>query len=313
MAYKIINQREEEAWSERSTTPPSVSIIIPTTRPTQVQATLATLLTQHYDGHIEIILVGAGVTALQQQWPVHVVDCEITREPGRARNTGASHAQGTVLLFLDDDCLVAQDWVERNVRALAEPRVGIVGARIQGVSPRFFARCHDFTNFGAYQPPVTREIAVASASMGIRRRLFEQIGGFDAEMRSGEDMELCARVQQAGYRTLYQPAIIVRHHHGRQSLRHFLHYNYQHGRWKGLHSNSSFSSAHWQQVCLTHLHTPTLYLGCIPVFALLATVRLVQLNVRSTPHVLLYAPFMLLGKLAYQLGIFVHLVREGKH
>jgi hypothetical protein len=35
--------------------------------------------------------------------------------------------------------------------------------------------------------------------------------------------------------------------------------------------------------------------------------------VRSTPHVLLYAPFMLLGKLAYQLGIFVHLVREGKH
>lgn len=312
MADQITHQREEEAWSENSATPPSVSIIIPTTRPTQVQATLATLLTQHYDGSIEIILVGADVSALQQQWPVQVLDCEIPCQPGQARNTGASHAQGTVLLFLDDDCLVAQDWVECNVRALAEPRVGIVGARIQGISPRFFARCHDFTNFGAYQPPVTREIAVASASMGIRRRLFEQIGGFDAEMRSGEDMELCARVQQAGYRTLYQPAIIVRHHHGRQSLRHFLHYNYQHGRWKGLHPNSSFSSGHWQQVWLTHLHTPTLYPGCIPVFALLATVRLVLLNVRSTPLVLLYAPFILLGKLAYQLGIFVHLVREGK-
>jgi glycosyltransferase involved in cell wall biosynthesis len=294
-------------------THPPVSIIVPVSRLGQAAKTLETLINQRYAGKMEIIVVGARadeLTRLWPDWPIIPINCGAVREPGRARNIGAERASGDILLFLDDDCIVAEDWTEKNVHMLSQQKVGAVGACIRGTSHAFFARCVDFTNFGYYQRKRLIDTPVASASMGVHRTVFHRAGGFDEHMRSGEDMDLCCRIQQLGYRTVYQPAIVVLHDHGRDTLGKLLHYNYHHGMRGGLLPKIKNREVGLRNRLLSRLRFPVLYLVLVPFLALIATARIVQLNCCTTPSVLLYSPFIFLGKLCYQLGVLCNLIRR---
>jgi GT2 family glycosyltransferase len=49
--------------------------------------------------------------------------------------------------------------------------------------------------------------------MGIRRSVFDQLGGFDEDMARAEDVDLCWRLQHAGLKLGYQPAARVAYRH----------------------------------------------------------------------------------------------------
>ena len=100
---------------------PAASVIVPATRTEQVSYTLESLGRQRYPGKIEIIVVGPAANMLARRWPIVPVKPVTMGFPGAARNLGAAHATGEVLLFLDDDCTAADDWFERNVQARAQP------------------------------------------------------------------------------------------------------------------------------------------------------------------------------------------------
>ena len=48
-----------------------------------------------------------------------------------------------------------------------------------------------------------------TANLGIRRALFERLGGFDTTIAVGEDLELCLRAWQEGVELHYSPNAIV--------------------------------------------------------------------------------------------------------
>ncbi len=291
---------------------PPVSVIVPVSRLESASQTLASLSCQRYAGKIDIIVVGAIANELARHWSVIPVNLGLIQEPGKARNLGIACATGDVLLFLDDDCIVAGDWIKRNVRALQQPNVGVVGARIWGKSRSFFARCTDFTNFGYYQHGHTTDGPVASASMGTWRSVFCKVGGFDETQRSGEDMDLCYKVQKQGYRTVYQPDIVVTHDHRRDTLGKLLHYNYTHGFAGGLVTKIQHRDIGLKNRLLYTLRFPPIFLLLLPLIALMATVRIVAVNISENLDVLLYLPFILLGKLAYEFGIFQNMLAR-KH
>jgi Glycosyltransferase like family 2 len=55
--------------------------------------------------------------------------------------------------------------------------------------------------------------SVTGASLLMRRSLFDAIGGFDEEYVNGwEDVDLCLRVREAGYKVIYQPESVLTHH-----------------------------------------------------------------------------------------------------
>lgn len=304
---------EAEQGPDKAEASPSVSIIVPASRLELASQTLVSLSRQCYAGKLEIIVVGALAPELAQRWPVIPVNPGCIYEPGKARNIGVAHATGEVLLFLDDDCTVTADWVERNVQALRQARVGVVGARIRGKSHAFFARCVDFTNFGYYQHERMMDGPVASASMGVWRPVFHLVGGFDETLRSGEDMDLCYRVQKHGYRTVYQPDIVITHDHRRDTLGTLLRYNYTHGLVGGLHTKIQHRNMGLKNRLLASVRHPGLFLLLLPLIALLATMRIMVLNMRENPRVLLYAPFILLGKLAYEFGIFRNMLARQRY
>jgi glycosyltransferase involved in cell wall biosynthesis len=282
----------------------TVSVIVPITRPALASQTLASLARQSYKGKVEIIVVGEMASELARDWPVVPVTPEGSSSPGQARNLGAARASGDILLFLDDDCVVGQDWIERNVRALQQPKTGVVGARIRGKSRAFFARCVDFTNFGYYQPRSAKDGPVASASMGVWLQIFELVGGFDEMLHSSEDMDFCYRVQKQGYRTIYQPEIVIAHDHRRDTLGELLRYNYVRGFTGGLATKVQHRDAGLKNRLLYSVRFPPIFLLLLPLIALMATAQTVAVNIQEEPSVLLYLPFILLGKVAYEFGVF---------
>ena len=129
--------------------------------------------------------------------------------PGAGRNAAWRAASAPVILFVDDDCRPAEDWVHRAVDATnAHP-----GAIVQGQTLPDPDEAATLT--GA---PWTRTMEVAPPSpwaetcnIAYPRRLLERLGGFDERMRVGEDTELALRATRAGAPLVAAPQLLVYH------------------------------------------------------------------------------------------------------
>src|SRR6185312_4422497 len=151
---------------------------------------------------------------------------------------------------------------------------------------------------------------VGYGSMGTHRGIFEAVGGFDETQCSGEDIDLCYRIQKQGYRIVYQPNIVVVHDHQHDTLSKLLRYNYAHGLAGGLTTKIRHRDVGLKNRILSAVHHPLIFLLLLPIIAMLATLQIVAINVRDNKRVLLYAPFILLGKLSYEFGIFKKLMEQ---
>ncbi len=149
----------------------------------------------------------------------------------RACNFGASFAQGNLLLFLNNDMeVINADWLQAMVQWFDLPQVGIVGSlllypdkRVQhagvtiglgGMAAHLFrAKSPDvFSPLGAAR--WYRNLsAVTGACLLIRRDVFDTVGQFEeAYSLNYSDVDLCAKVTDAGYRVVYTPRSILIHH-----------------------------------------------------------------------------------------------------
>lgn len=289
-----------------------VSVILPFSKPDVIETALGKLIHQSYPAEqTEIIVVGPNSSKLADRWPIKAIETRPIYYPGEARNIGARAATGEFLLFLDDDCEPAPDWIEECLRELEEPEIGAVGGKIAGKSKAFFAQCVDFSSFAFSQVNRRMEVAVCSASLGVKRKAFEDALGFSEELRSGEDIDFCYRLIKMGFKTVYQPAMKVLHNHRRTSFASLMRYSYFYGRVKGLHVKLLHRDMSKRNQILATLHNPLIYLLMIIPVALSITAAIVRLNVREFPRVILYAPFIFLSKVAYHFGIWQWIV-QGK-
>ncbi len=72
---------------------------------------------------------------------------------------------------------------------------------------------------------------VSGAAVLLRREAAERVGGFDeAYFMYVEDVDLCWRLREAGYRVVYHPSLSLVHHVGRASSQQSLHMLYEHHR-----------------------------------------------------------------------------------
>ncbi|GJD43956.1 hypothetical protein AFCDBAGC_1818 [Methylobacterium cerastii] len=156
---------------------------------------------------------------------------------GRACNQGAALGRAPAILFLNPDTEAGPDALRLALAALAQdPTVGVVGAQlVDGVGQvqRMCARrpsaksligqelhldrllpgrvpTHFMTEWDhAASGPVDQ---VMGAFLMIRRSLFERLGGFDERFHVYyEDVDLCARVWDAGFTVRHLAEVTVRH------------------------------------------------------------------------------------------------------
>lgn len=218
----------------------NVSIVIATyNRCSDLEECLASIFKLR-NGPREVIVVDSGSTdgtkELQEHFPIRYVSIgERNRE--HARNVGISLASGGVVVFLDDDVVVHEDWLSCLTEPYVNDGVGGVGGRVvpYGRSEKFYVKTNRaevgkvFKSglvIGNFDVPLSVAIEVDSligCNVSFRRDALVEVGGFDENyLGTGyrDDTDVCMRIRRLGYKLMYQPKALVWHKfRGRQAGR----------------------------------------------------------------------------------------------
>jgi GT2 family glycosyltransferase len=156
-------------------------------------------------------------------------DCTVLANTGPcgasgARNAGAAYGRGEIIAFLDDDARASAQWLTALLRHFSREDIVGVGGRIDplwsAARPRWFPAEFGWAVGISYlgMPEDVQPVRnVWTASMAIRRSVFEAIGGFRedfgkvGDVARPEDTDLCLRAAAAGGSWLYDPSGNVGH------------------------------------------------------------------------------------------------------
>jgi GT2 family glycosyltransferase len=178
---------------------------------------LAALARQDADVPWEVVVADNGsadgtrdmVARLAATTPrLRLVDASARRGPAAARNAGARASTAPLLAFCDADDVVADDWVAAMAAALDRAEVVVGRSR----RPEYNSRPDEpeYFTWGLYRVPFFPYLEAGNAgNLAVRREAFDEVGGFDERLRTGEDLDLCWRLQLAGHRIAEEPAAVV--------------------------------------------------------------------------------------------------------
>ena len=170
------------------------------------------------DAHLdwELVLVDNGSTdasvEIAERFRSHVPALRVVTEPeagtNRARNRGVREARGELVLCCDADDEVAPAWLAAMARGLRE--FDVVGGALEAEK---LNRAHAPVA-GVIQrdelPSVFGWSSVVGASLGFRRRVFDEVGGFDTGFPLGSDeVDFVLRAQYAGATVGFVPDAVV--------------------------------------------------------------------------------------------------------
>jgi len=136
-------------------------------------------------------------------------------------NLGFDRSSGELVVFLNDDTIPHVGWLEALTVAFEDPRVGMTGAkllypdgRIQHAGVYFDRPAGVLTAHNRTTDTPSRFVqAVTGACMCVRRTAFADVGGFDEGFVNGyEDVDLCLRFSELGWRIWYAANAVVTHH-----------------------------------------------------------------------------------------------------
>ncbi|HEV7904549.1 MAG TPA: glycosyltransferase [Pyrinomonadaceae bacterium] len=155
--------------------------------------------------------------------PLRMV-CELRQGLTAARVCGVRNTAGEWIAFVDDDCLLAGDWVEQAVRFAAEhPRCGAFGGQVSPeweTPPPPFVLNHRYAYACKYHGETAhRRPWLAGAGMVVRRDALDACGWTEKQfladrtagrLVSGGDMEIGLRIAAIS-EVWYNPACKLRH------------------------------------------------------------------------------------------------------
>jgi mycofactocin glycosyltransferase len=181
----------------------------------------------------------SAVAAVAARHGATVLRRETSGGPGAARVTGLDAVTTELVAFLDSDCVPTPDWIRQLAAHFADPLAGAVAPRIvapggRSAAGRFAAASGSLDLGGAEARvvPRTRVAYVPTAALLVRRAALDSLSGrgprcgdlpsagpprpgrpvFDPALRYGEDVDLVWRLNDAGWRIRYDPAVRVCHH-----------------------------------------------------------------------------------------------------
>jgi glycosyltransferase involved in cell wall biosynthesis len=198
-----------------------LSVVIPCLNAAEtIGGQLEALRRQKWRGSWEVIIADNGsndttlsvIKANAYGLPsLRVVDASDRRGAAHARNVGARFASGESLLFCDADDEVGDGWLAAMGNALL--RYDFVASRtdIEKLNPVWIAKSLRNPQGKNLQrvsyPPYSYH--AGGSTLGIKRRIHEQVGGFDESLNCLEDTDYCFRVQLLGTEFHFVPEAVL--------------------------------------------------------------------------------------------------------
>lgn len=222
---------------------PLVSLIIPTKNQYSLLKSCIDSInnTTSYD-NIEIIIIDNQSNEKEVldyldslQVPPHKVRVIKYNKPfnySAINNFAVKHATGSLIAFINNDIeVINKNWLEEMVYHALRPEIGCVGAKlyypdgtiqhggvILGIKG---TASHAHKHFPGDHPGYFNRLsvvhnvsAVTAACLVMRKALFEEVEGFDdVNLKVAyNDVDLCLKVRELGYRNLWTPHAELIHH-----------------------------------------------------------------------------------------------------
>lgn len=193
---------------------------------------------------VEIIVVDnasqdGSPAIIEQYFPeVNLLKETVNHGFGKGNNIGAKVAQGEFILFLNTDTILTSDFLPSLLEVMQQDnQVGIIAPRLVNrdgslqistspaisIKGEYIAqkRSHQYRQgknlqkiIQAFAQQQEVDIVVGAAFL-IRRKLFEQLRGFDENFfMYFEEADLCQRSQYLGWKIIYYPQVSLIHLHG---------------------------------------------------------------------------------------------------
>ena len=231
---------------------PYISIVIPTLgRPILIK-TVESLLDMKGSERAEIIVIGKladqqvrdRMVALQKAQPGirHIAVSFDTGDLSKKKNLGVKVSRADLIAFVDDDLLVAPDWMAAIIAPFSDESVGMVCgpsllppdlpllARLSGLI--LASKASGFVSKRYTRPDGGPQEATWSAMIGCnmvcRRSSIIHAGGFNEGVIPGEDLLAAYRMRRSGERLMFVPAAYVLHY-PRQTFTAFCRQAYRFG------------------------------------------------------------------------------------
>lgn len=202
------------------------SVIVPTYRgESRIRPLLDALTRQDYDGQWEVVVSMDGalddtrgvVDAYADRLTIRCVASPQPRGVTHALNDGFAAAGGRVLIRCDDDFTPGSDMVRRHVEwHRQQARIGVNCAYRDLEVDSEFGRAYGSDAARRRRerwyarPPQDRWIDWAGHN-SVTKDVWDEVGGFDARFRYGQDSELGWRLKQIGVEIVVDPALEIEH------------------------------------------------------------------------------------------------------
>jgi GT2 family glycosyltransferase len=222
---------------------PLVSIVIPAGSDLAVlqRCLEGVLLRTRYHHYEVLIATAADQTAEINDWlgtykhsRVQVLRTDRTLSEAGLFNAASRQARGEYLVLLAADAeVVNPNWLDSLLNHALRPEVGVVGPKLidrdrkisqaglilglnGGVDSPFVGEDHDADGYLHRLAVEQNYSAVSSVCLMVRKELYEALGGLDESTfaEGFSDVDLCLSAGQAGYLTVWTPAVQVIHQGG---------------------------------------------------------------------------------------------------
>lgn len=172
----------------------------------------------------EVIVVDDGSTDGSAQIAARY-PCRLIRTPNAglsaARNTGLAAASGEIVAYIDADARPDSHWLHylcETLRDSEEEFVGVGGPNLPYRVDGELAECVANAPGGPIHVLLSDREAehIPGCNMAFRKEALEAIGGFDPTFRvAGDDVDICWRIQERGWKLAFSPSAVVWHHQRR--------------------------------------------------------------------------------------------------
>jgi len=220
---------------------PLISLVIPNYEHiADLQKCIDSILHLTTYRHYEIVIIENNSTSkelfayyehLKKDNRVRVIKWSNPFNYSAINNFGVAQAQGEYIVLLNNDTeVIAPDWLQKMLGFAQRDDVGAVGARLLysdqtiqhagviigfcGVAGHAFAHMPS-TEVGYMNRAVAAQnvSAVTAACLMMKKSLFEKINGFEEQLAVAfNDIDLCLKIREQGYRIVYAPKAELYHH-----------------------------------------------------------------------------------------------------
>ncbi len=153
-------------------------------------------------------------------------------------NFAVRAARTEMIVLLNDDMeVISPDWLGALMEYAQEPEIGVVGARLlradgsvqhvgavvgvnDGVAHVYHNADRNFIGYNGFTHIIRNYSAVTGACFATRKSVVMHAGGFDTSFATDfNDVDLCLKIRDAGYRIVYTPYCELYHFEGQSIVR----------------------------------------------------------------------------------------------